>query len=203
MLPPHGGAGGRPGGDGARGLGLLLGAVLVIGLAWGALGAPPAVGQDDVPAAGPPLSLSGRLRAQGHDVAPDEAVYLDADEEVTEQYVRLLVVVQDLSQMLPTTEGWRPALIANLQAMAQLEPTLAPVPPPEGLRDVHAQSVAYREHLGKAADAWLAAVQADDPTWLLRGTDEYAAAEQARLAWYQALYEYYTGEPAPNALPRQ
>jgi hypothetical protein len=176
---------------------------LLAALGAGLLAAMPAAGQDEVPPAGPPLSLSGRLLAQGHAVTPAEALYLDADEQVTEQYVRLLVVVQELSRMLPTTEGWRPALLANLRAMAALDPAQAPVPPPEGLSDVHAASVAYREHLGVAAAEWLAAVQAEDPTWLLRGNDEYAAAERARLVWYQALWEHYTGEPAPNALPRK
>jgi hypothetical protein len=173
---------------------------LLAGLAWGVLAAP-AAGQDDVPAAGPPLSLSGRLLAQGHPVSPAEAVYLDADEQVTEQYVRLLVVVQELSRMPPSTEGWRPALLANLQAMAALDPAKAPVAPPAELDAVHAEAVAYRGHLGRAAGAWQAALRADDPAWLQRGTDEYAAAEAARLAWYQALWVYYTGEPAPNALP--
>ncbi|HZR99966.1 MAG TPA: hypothetical protein VFE37_14735 [Chloroflexota bacterium] len=186
---------------GARGVLALLGLLAVCG--WGLVGAPLAASQDEVPAAGPPLSLSGRLLAQGHAVTPAEAVYLDADEQVTEQYVRLLVVVQELSRMLPTTEGWRPALMANLQAMADLDPAEAPVPPPEGLEAVHAASVGYRAHLGAAASEWLAAVRADDPTWLLRGNDEYAAAERARLAWYQALWEHYTGEPAPNPLPAQ
>jgi hypothetical protein len=156
-----------------------------------------------VPAAGPPLSLSGRLLAQGHAVSPAEATYLDADEQVTEQYVRLLVVVQELSRALPTAEGWRPTILAYLEALAQLDPAQAPVPPPAELRDVHAQAVAYRAHLGRAAAAWLAAIQADDPAWLLRGNDAYAAAERARLTWYQALWEHYTGESAPNALPRE
>jgi hypothetical protein len=162
-----------------------------------------AAAQDEVPAAGPPLSLSGRLIAQGHPVTPAEAVYLDADEQVTEQYVRLLVIVQELSRTLPTAEGWRPTILAYLEAMTRLDPAEAPVPPPENLRAIHDQAVAYRAHLGTAAAEWLAAVQADDPTWLLRGSDPYAAAERARLTWYQALWEHYTGEAAPNALPRE
>jgi hypothetical protein len=187
-----------------RVVGALIALSLLVGVGWGALGALPAAAQEDeVPAAGPPLSLSGRLLAQGHPVTPAEAVYLDADEQVTEQYVRLLVVVQELSRMLPTTDGWRPAMLTNLQAMAALDPALAPVPPPEELDAVHAQAVAYRAHLGTAAAQWRDAIQADDPIWLLRGNDEFAAAERARLAWYQALYEHYTGEPAPNALPPQ
>ncbi|HEY7067216.1 MAG TPA: hypothetical protein VII06_37485 [Chloroflexota bacterium] len=164
-------------------------------------GAAPAAGQDEVPAAGPPQSLSARLISQGHDVTPDEAVYLDADEQVTEQYVRLLVVVEELARMNPTAPNWRTAIVTYLQAMTDLDPAEAPVPPPDSLAEIHARSVAYRAELGTAAQAWLDGVEVDDPTWLLRGNDAYAAAERARLQWYQALYEYYTGEPAPNALP--
>jgi hypothetical protein len=181
----------------------LLALWLLAGLGWALLGAAPAAAQDEVPAAGPPLSLSGRLLAQGHRVTPAEAIYLDADEQVTEQYVRLLVVVQEISRAAPTAEGWRPTILAYLDAMGQLDPAQAPVPPPEGLGAVHAHAVAHRAQLGTAAAEWRAAIQADDPTWLLRGNDAYAAAERARLAWHQALWEHYTGEPAPNALPRE
>ena len=179
-----------------RGLGALLGAWLT---AWGALGAAPAVAQSEVPTAGPPLSLSGRLQAQGHSVTPAEATYLDADEQVTEQYVRLLVVVQEIAGMPPSAAGWRQALETYLGAMADLDPTQAPVPPPDTLRTLHAQVVAYREALGTAARQWLAAVRAGNPAWVARGNDAYAAAERARFDWHQALREHYTGEPASFA----
>jgi hypothetical protein len=135
---------------------VLLAAGLLAGLWWGAL-ATPAAGQDEVPSAGPPRSLSGRLLAQGHAVTPAEAVYLDTDEQVTEQYVRLLVVVQELASMPPTAEGWQTALVTYLRALADLDPAQAPVPPPDTLGAVHARSVAYREHLATAAREWLAA----------------------------------------------
>src|SRR5262245_52043409 len=98
---------------------------LLVALGWGAA---PAAGQDEVPTAGPPQSLSGRLISQGHAVTPDEASYLDADEQVTEQYTRLLVVVQELARMNPTAPNWRTATITYLQAMANLDPDQAPVP---------------------------------------------------------------------------
>lgn len=193
----------------------LLAAVLLVVLGASLVGAAPATAQaprptpdpaypvpsarpEEVLPAGPPLSLSARLRAQGHPVAPAEAVYLDADEQITEQYVRLLVVVQELAAMPPTTPEWRRALVAYLQAMADLDPAAAPVPPPDGLRAVHEHAVAYREELGTAARRWLAAIEANDPAWLLQGADAYGAAEQARLAWQKALWEYYVGEPAPG-----
>ena len=176
---------------------LVLIAGLLVGLGWAVLGAAPAASQDEMPPAGPPLSLSGRLRAQGHAVTPDEAVYLDTDEQVTEQYVRLLVVVQELSGMRTSDPDWRPAMVAYLRAMADLDPAQAPVAPPEGLRAVHAQAVAYREQLGEAARQWLFAVQGADPAWLAHGNAAYGAAESARLGWQRALWEYYTGEPAP------
>jgi hypothetical protein len=180
-----------------RRLGAVLGVLLVVGVAWGAPGTPPAAGQADVPAAGPPLSLSGRLQTQGYEVSPAEATYLDADEQVTEQYVRLLVVVQEIAGMPPTAEGWQRAMETYLRAMADLDPDQAPVPPPDGLAPLHARVVAYREALGTAAQQWLGAVRAGDPAWLARGNDAYAAAERARFEWHQALREYYTGEPSP------
>ncbi len=185
--------------DGARGaLGAsvtvaLLGALLLLGV-----GPFPAASQEEVPAAGPPLSLSQRLTAQGHTVAPDEAAYLDADEQVTEDFVRLLAYVQMMMTVPPSTEGWRESLGNFLEAMVVLDPERTPVPPPESLAEVHADAVAYRAHLSSAALEWLHGVEASDPAWMQRGMDEYGAAEQARLAWYKALYERYTGEPAPG-----
>ncbi len=192
-----------------------LAAVLLVVLGASLVGAAPATAQaprptpdpaypvpsarpEEVLPAGPPRSLSARLRAQGHPVAPAEAAYLDADEQVTEQYVRLLVVVQELAALPPTTPEWRRAMVLYLEAMANLDPAAAPVPPPDGLLAVHTHAVAYREGLGTAARQWLAAIRAEDPAWLLQGADAYGAAEQARLAWQKALWEYYVGEPAPG-----
>jgi hypothetical protein len=138
------------------------------------------------------------LLAQGHPVQPVEAVYLDADEKVTEDFVGLLVVVDLLGSLSPTVEDWKSAMVGYLQDLAALNPRATPVPPPPGLVAVHDDSVAYREHLGAAAREWLAGVQADDPAWRERGFDEYGAAERARLAWYKDLWVYYTGQPAPT-----
>ena len=100
---------------------------------------------------------------------------------------------------MPSSQpGWRGAMISYLEALAALDPAEAPVPPPATMAAVHAQAVAYRAQLGRAAQQWLAAVQTEDPAWVTRGADAYAAAEQARLAWYKALWERYTGEPAPG-----
>ncbi len=176
-------------------------------LAWRYLAAPacaalivasPVVAQDAVPPAGPPVSLSGRLLAQGHPVTPAEAVYLDADEQVTEQYVRLLVVIQELAGMAPTAPGWRQAMTTYLQALADLDPTQAPVAPPDSLAPVHAQAVDHRAQLGASARAWLVGVQAGDSGWVARGAEAYGAAESARLAWQRALWEHYVGAPAPG-----
>jgi hypothetical protein len=171
----------------------LFGALVLL-----AAGALPSAGQEEVPAAGPPLSLSQRLTAQGHTVEPAEAAYLDADEQVTEEFVRLLAYVQMMMGIPPNTEGWRETMVNFLEPMVLLDPERTPVPPPDSLGTVHASSVAYRVHLSAASLEWLHGVEANDPAWMERGLREYGAAEQARLAWHKALYERYTGEPAPG-----
>ena len=179
-----------------------LGAALAVTLTWAVLlvgaTAAPAHGQGDVPQAGPPLSLSQRLQAQGHRVAPAEAAYFDADEQVTDEFVRLLAYVQMVMGVPATTDGWQDSMVRLLEPMVVLDPERAPVPPPESLAVVHAASVGYRSHLSAAALQWLRGVEGNDPAWLQRGLEEYGAAERARLAWHKALYEYYTGEPAPG-----
>ena len=84
-------------------LGAALAASLTGALLLGATA--PALGQEDVPQAGPPLSVSQRLQAQGHSVAPAEAAYLDADEQVTDEFVRLLAYVQMVMNVPSTTDG--------------------------------------------------------------------------------------------------
>jgi hypothetical protein len=179
-----------------------LGAVLAASLTWAALlvgaTAAPAHGQEDLPQAGPPLSLSQRLQAQGHRVTPAEAAYFDADEQVTDEFVRLLAYVQMVMSVPTTTDGWQDSMVRLLEPMVVLDPERAPVPPPESLATVHAASVGYRAHLSAAALQWLRGVEDNDPAWLQRGLEEYGAAERSRLAWHKALWEYYTGEPAPG-----
>src|SRR5438309_11897313 len=88
-----------------------LGAVLAASLRWAALlvgaTAAPAHGQEALPQAGAPLSLNQRLQAQGHRVTPAEAAYFDADEQVTDEFVRLLAYVQMVMSVPATTDGWQ------------------------------------------------------------------------------------------------
>ena len=170
---------------------------LLTGLPPGPLPAHGAAAQEEVPPAGPPVPLSQRLRAQGHPVDTAEAAYLDADEQAREEFLRLQVVVDLLASLRPDTDDWKITLLQHLGQLAALDPTRTPVAPPPTLLAVHDQSLAYRRHLGAAALQWLAGVHANDPTWLQRGAEEHANAERARLAWYKALWEHYTGQPAP------
>lgn len=153
---------------------------------------------DEVPPAGPAVPMSARLHAQGYDVAAPEAAYLDADEQVTEAYLRPLTMVQVLMATPPSRPCWAEVMTLYLEMLERLDPAWAPVPPPADLQGVHAAAVAYRAHLGAAARAWLGGVRADDPAWLTRGQADYAAAERARRAWYAALWEHYAGEPPPG-----
>lgn len=172
-------------------LGLL---VAVLTLAPGA----PARAQDVAPAVTILIPLSERLRAQGH--APDaaEAAYLDADERVTEAFLQPLLVVLAFADQPQRRDDWRPTATEYLRYLARQEPTTTPVIPPATLLPLHEQAVTYRRHLRAAAVAWLAAIEANEPEWLPAGSEEYAAAERARLGWYRALWERYVGGPPPG-----
>jgi hypothetical protein len=153
-------------------LGAVLAAALTGALLLGGASAAPAHGQEDVPQAGAPLSVSQRLQAQGHRVAQAEAAYLDADEQVTDEFVRLLAYVQMVMAVPTTADGWQDSMVRLLEPMVVLDPERAPVPPPESLATVHAASVGYRSHLSAAALQWLGGVEASDPAWLQRGLEE-------------------------------
>jgi hypothetical protein len=172
-------------------------ALLLVALALQLVG--PAAAQEGASTATAPQPLSERLRAQGHAVDAVHAAYLDADERAREEFVELLVVVDVLASARPgDAEGWRFFLLDTLQLLVGLDPTHTPVEPPPGFAEVHAHSLAYRQHLHTAGRQWLAAVRDRDPAWYQRGAIEYAAAERVRLAWHKALWERYTGEPAPG-----
>ena len=173
-------------------------ALLLAACAFLGGGPPPGVrAQDDVPPATLPTSLSQRLRAQGHAVEPTEAAYLDADERLTESFVQPLVVVLAFANQPSRHDDWRLSVRQQLQQLVRLDPLRTPVIPPVALQGAHTQAVLHRHHLRAAAEAWLVALEADDPEWLQRGGAEYAAAESARIGWHRALWERYVGQPLP------
>ena len=163
-----------------------------------AIATPAASAQDEpVPPAGPPRTVSERLRDQGQIVPDAEAAYLDADEQVQEQFLQALIFVELLSNVAPTVQDWRAAMLQALQYFASLDPDPGPAPP-IALQAVHAEAVRHRERLRAAAEAWLAGVEADDPAWRQRGAAELGAAEQARLLWHRALLERYAARAVPG-----
>jgi hypothetical protein len=151
--------------------------------------------QPAVPSPTAPLPLSERLRAQGHVVETAEAAYLDADERITEGFVRRLAVVLAFADAPQRVDDWRATATVLLRQMVDLDPLEAPVIPPASLQAVHRQAVAYRQHLRAAATAWLAGIEAGAPDWLQWGAEEYGAAEAARADWYRALWDRYVGQP--------
>jgi len=178
----------------------LLAIALLAGLFGG--GAPPwpaAAQGEAVPPVTAPVPLSERLRAQGHAVDPAEAAYLDADEQVTEGFVQPLTVVLAFADAPQRLADWHATATELLRQLLRRDPLQTPVIPPPALQAVHAQAVAYRQHLRAAAEAWLAGLEAGAPDWLQWGAAEYGAAEAARAEWYRALWERYVGEPPPGS----
>jgi hypothetical protein len=176
----------------------MLPVVVLAVLLLAAIAPPAASAQDEpVPPAGPPRTVSERLREQGQIVPDAEAAYLDADEQVQEQFLQALIAVELLSNVAPTLQDWRAVMAQALRHLASLDPDPGPVPP-TALQAVHAEAVRHRERLRAAAEAWLAGVEADDPAWRQRGAADLGAAEQARLLWHRALLERYAGRAIPG-----
>jgi hypothetical protein len=154
---------------------------------------------DDVLPASAPLSVSARLRAQGHQVPEAEAAYLDDDERLQEACLQAYLTVQLLADAPGIGEAGRPALAQALRQLVNLDPDGGAIAPPPALRLVHAAAVRHRERLRDAAAAWLEGVDAGDPQWRARGTEAYGAAERARAEWHLALWQRYAGRALPGS----
>jgi hypothetical protein len=169
---------------------ILLASTLAAG-AW----ATPALQSGD---AGPPIvPLSQIIREAGHALSDAEAAYLDADQLVQAQYAAPLFRVIGLAG--PGTTGVpegqvRLTIESELQSLAGLDPSAAPVAPPS-LSRFRELAVEHRTALRRAAAAWLAGLQAADPDWRDRGAGDFAAAQQSLATWQQELLGRY---PPPS-----
>jgi len=140
----------------------------------------------DVPAA--PTSFGQFLRASGLNVTDAEITYLDADERLEQAYLLALTNLQLLAATPSEQQNdqWRQSLTAELNRIIGMDPSGVP-PAPASLQRFRDLGVEHRQHVQRAAQQWLAGVQANDSQWNARGGDEERAAGDAYAAWMQEL----------------
>ncbi len=142
--------------------------------------------EEAVPPATAPVPLSTALRNAGYTLTAEEAAYLDADEEVTEQFLTPLLTVE-LHAPYVQDEYSRQIVLAELRRLAALDPTATPVAPTPTLAELHRLALARRTSLQEAARQWLEGLEANDPAWVARGAEAYGRARQAEADWYALL----------------
>ncbi len=170
---------------------------IVVALVAGALGFQPvawasnqAQAPDSTTVTMPPPSQI--IRQAGYSLTDAEAAYLDADQQVGQQFATTLLQVMALagpngSQLDAASQG---AVIAALQKIIALNPSTTPSAPPS-LQHLQELAVQQRQATQRAAADWLAALQAGDPNWWQAGADDFATAAQGLQDWkaeLQALY---------------
>ena len=156
--------------------------------------------QDDgtVPAATAPTAMSAMLRNAGYTVSTDEAAYLDADEQATDQFVRAMLTTE-LHAPTINDDYSRQLVISELQRVAALDPGAVAVAAPAPLAELNRLAVARRTAIRDTAQRWLDGLSANDPNWVSRGSDAYGAARQAEVDWYAVMRQIFVGRPAAPA----
>jgi hypothetical protein len=161
--------------------------------------APPLAAQqgsdEAVPPATAPQPLSAQIRAAGYNVTDEEAAYLDADAQFTDQFVAPMLTVE-LHAPYASDEFSRQVILNQLQQVANLDPNGNSVQPPASLAELQRIQAARRAAIRQAAQQWLAALQANDPNWVMAGAEAYGAARQGEADWYAALRQRLAGSPA-------
>jgi hypothetical protein len=169
---------------------------LVIGLL---AAAPPLAAQQEgdeaVPPATAPQPLSAQIRAAGFNVTDQEAAYLDADAQFTDQFVAPMLTVE-LHAPYVSDDFSRQVVLSQLQQVANLDPNGNTVAAPPSLAELERIQAARRGAIRQAAQQWLAALQANDPNWVTAGADAYGSARQGEADWYAALRQRLAAAPA-------
>ena len=176
---------------------------LALALVLLATASPVAAQQGDdeaVPPATGPLPMSAMLRNAGYAVSPEEATYLDADEQVMERFVTPLLTIE-LHAAFVNDDYSRQIVLAELRRIVALDPAATTVSPPPSLAELHRLALARRTAIRQAAQQWLEGLEASDPAWVTRGAESYGTARQAEADWYAALRQRLSGAPAPAARP--
>ncbi|HZS02976.1 MAG TPA: hypothetical protein VFE37_29975 [Chloroflexota bacterium] len=172
-------------------------ALTIFSLAMALLAAAPPLaafqGSDEqVPPATAPQPLSAQIRAAGFNITDQEAAYLDADAQFTDQFVAPMMTVE-LHAPYVSDEFSRQVILNQLQQVANLDPNGNTVPPPPSMTELERIQAARRAAIRQAAQQWLAALQANDPNWVMAGSDAYGTARQGEADWYAALRQRLAG----------
>jgi hypothetical protein len=148
----------------------------------------------------PPVPVSQVIRQAGYSLSDAEAAYLDAEEQMQAQYAAPLFQVLTLAG--PATglpdAATQASIVAELQQLLALDPNAAPQAPP-ALQRIRELAFQHRAALQRAAALWLAALQAGDADWRLRGAEEFAAAQESLAGWIQEMVSRY---PPPSQPPQ-
>jgi hypothetical protein len=150
-------------------------------------------GDETVPPVTAPIPISQMLRNAGYNLSADEGTFLDADERLTDQFVTPVLTVE-LQAPFANDEFSRQVILAELRKVVALDPGAA-APAPASLSEVARISVLRRTAIRQAAQGWLAGLEANDPSWVVRGSDAYGTARQAEVDWYAALRQRLGGTP--------
>jgi hypothetical protein len=143
--------------------------------------------------------MSQVIRQAGHSLTEAEAAYLDAEQQLQIAWVTPLWQIVTLAG----PEGGLPdastqaAIRAELEKLLTLDPTAGPPAPPQYQR-LRELAVAQRQALQRAAQAWLAALQAGDPDWRQRGADDAQAAQRALEEWAAEMVARYPPPAQPS-----
>jgi len=135
--------------------------------------------------------MSAMIRNAGYQISDEEAAYLDADEQATDQFVRAMLTTE-LQAPTINDDYSRQTVIAELQRVAALDPAAVSTPPPPTLTELNRIAVTRRTAMRDTAQQWLAGLNANDPNWVARGSDAYGAARSAENEWYTLLRQIFT-----------
>jgi len=150
-------------------------------------------GDEAVPPVTAPIPISQMLRNAGYTISADEGAFLDADERLTDQFVTPVLTVE-LQAPFANDEFSRQVILSELRKVVALDPA-ASTAPPAALSELARISVVRRSAIRQAAQGWLAGLEANDPSWVTRGSDAYGTARQAEVDWYAALRQRLGGAP--------
>src|SRR5689334_11770494 len=108
-------------------------------------------GSDEaVPPVTPPVSLSAMIRNAGYTLSAEEADYLDADEQATDQFVRAMLTTE-LHAPTINDDYSRQVVLAELRRVAALDPNGVSVAAPATLAELNRLAVARRTAIRQTA----------------------------------------------------
>jgi hypothetical protein len=174
---------------------VLYALMLTIGVLGGAHLVAAQGSDEPVPPVTAPMTLSEMIRQAGHRITNEEAAYLDADAELTDQFVRPVLTV-DLFAASVVDEQSRQLVLTALRQIVALDPAARPVAAPARLQELDRLAIARRTAARQAAQRWIEGLEANDPAWLARATEPLGAANRAEAEWYVALQQYLSGAQA-------